>query len=174
MKKLLIALFLQAFFLTSFAQIIRKEWYNSVNVEFSTGITGYASDYGYKSAGIAASYGLLLNEHYFVGLGIKPNYIFSDGDYDGFFLPIYGEFKYESLLNERNLGGFGVARVGYSVIDKRGVYAHAGGGLKYKKWEFGLGVSYQHATFKEQSVLGDTYDTNYNLVFGTISVGYHF
>lgn len=155
------------------AQETKKDWQGSANVEFSQGIAGYASDLGYMSAGLAASYGILLNDHYFIGLGLKPNYIFSDGDFDGFFLPAYAEFKYKSSLNEKSFGGFGVARVGYSVVDQRGVYAHIGGGLSYKKWEFGLSISYQFTKFKED-FFDEYWYNDYNLVFATIGVGYRF
>lgn len=155
------------------AQIESKEWCGTIDVEYSFGLAGYASDYGYMSAGVAASYGLLINEHYYAGVGIKPNYIFANDDFDGFFLPIYGEFKYKSLINDRQFGGFGLARVGYSPLDKRGIYAHIGGGLSYKKWDFGLGVSYQFAQFKEEYDDSVSY-LDYNMVFATLSIGYNF
>lgn len=158
---------------TCFSQGIKKEWNGYANIEFSRGITGYANDFNYMSAGVSASYGMIINEHYFLGLGIKPNYIFSDGDFEGFFLPVYGEFKYESSMNDKHFGGFGVARIGYSIVDQRGIYAHIGGGLNYKKWEFGLGITYQYTKFKED-FFDEVWYNNYNLVFGTISVGYNF
>ncbi len=173
MKRLTILIMFAIIILSSIAQEPGTEWQGSTNVEFSWGVAGYANDYGYMSAGVAASYGMLLTHHYYLGLGVKPNYIFSDGDFNGFFLPIYAEFKFKSSVNEKFLGGFGVARIGYSVVDQRGVYAHIGGGLNYKKWDFGLGISYQYTKFKEVA-FNDVWYNNYNLVFGTISVGYTF
>ena len=85
------------------AQEFIKEWQGYANVEFSRGIAGYARKSGYLSAGVAASYGMLINDHYYIALGIKPNYIFSDGDFDGFFLPTYAEFKYKTSVNEKLL-----------------------------------------------------------------------
>lgn len=155
------------------AQIESKDWCGNIDVEYSFGLAGYASDYGYMSAGVAASYGLQINGHYYAGVGIKPNYIFARDDFDGFFLPIYGEFKYKSSINDRQFGGFGLARVGYSPLDKRGIYAHIGGGLSYKKWDFGLGVSYQFAQFKEKYDDSVSY-LDYNMVFATLSIGYNF
>ena len=58
------------------AQIESKDWCGNIDVEYSFGLVGYASDYGYMSAGVAASYGLQINGHYYAGVGIKPNYIF--------------------------------------------------------------------------------------------------
>ena len=172
MKKLFFILMLFTVFY-SVAQDNNKKWSGIINAEFSFGIIGDAKDYDYISAGIAVSYGLLFNKHYFAGIGTKPNYIFSDGDFDGFFLPIYGEFKYQSSINKKQLGGFGIARLGYSPIDQRGIYAHIGGGLIYKKWEFGLGISYQNTTFKEE-FFDEYWYNDYNLVFKTITVGYKF
>ena len=156
------------------AQITTKRWCGSVNAEYSFGLVGYAHDYGYKSVGVAASYGLLLNDNYFVGVGIKPNYVFSDDDFDGYFQPVYGEFKYESLPNINQFFYSGVARLGFSPIKQTGLYAHLGGGMNYKKWDFGVGVSYQYTKFKENTFDGDRYEIEYNMVFATISVGYSF
>ena len=152
---------------------VRKNWCGGINAEISFAITGAAGEFDYKSIGVAGGYGLLLNDHYFVGLGVKPNYIFSDDDFNGFFLPIYGEFKYKSSLTDKYLGGYGVVRAGYSPTGQGGAYAHIGGGLLYKKWEFGLGISYQNATFKE-TWDKDVWYCDYNIVFATLSVGYYF
>ena len=171
MKRLFIAALLFVLVQLCAAGQITKKWCGSANVEFSGGLRGDAREYGYMSAGIAASYGVLLNQHYYVGLGVKPNYIFSDGDYDGFFLPVYGEFKYKSIPNVKQFGGYGVARVGYAP--RNGLYSHLGFGIDYKKWEFGLGISFQHAQF-EACFFDDVWIDTYNLLFGTISVGYKF
>ncbi|MBR1725607.1 MAG: hypothetical protein IJ724_02995 [Muribaculaceae bacterium] len=173
MKYLTTLTFVLLFAVSGMAQEFIKEWQGYANVEFSRGIAGYARKSGYLSAGVAASYGMLINDHYYIGLGIKPNYIFSDGDFDGFFLPTYAEFKYKSSVNEKLFGYYGIARLGYSVVDQRGVYAHIGGGLNYKRWEFGIGISYQYTKFKEK-LFDEPWYLNYNMVFGTISVGYRF
>jgi hypothetical protein len=155
------------------AQITTKQWTGSVDAEFSFGLVGYARDDSYKSVGVAASYGLLLNDHYIVGLGTKPNYVFSDGDYDGYFQPVYAEFKYQSIPNTNQFYYFGVARLGYSPISQKGMYAHIGVGFDYKKWNFGYGISYQFTRFKED-YSNEIYYNTYNMVFGTLSVGYRF
>lgn len=173
MKQFTVLILISFITFSGIAQEPIKEWQGYANAEISRGIAGYASNYGYMSAGVAASYGMLLNNRYYIGLGAKPNYIFSDGDFNGFFLPIYAEFKYKSSVNEKLFGGYGVARVGYSAVDQRGVYAHIGGGLNYKRWEFGLGISYQYTKFKEKHY-DDAWYNDYNLVFGTISAGYRF
>ncbi len=149
------------------------QWQGSANFELSRGIAGDAKDYGYWSVGVAGNYGVLINNHYFAGLGIKPNYIFSRDDYDGFFLPVYGEFKYVTDINAKQFGYYGLARLGYSPVDVRGPYAHLGGGLIYKRWEFGLGVSYQGGFFKEE-YMGYDNSADCHLVFMTLSVGYRF
>ena len=150
-----------------------KVYQGSINVEFSVGLTGYAKDDAYKSAGLAAGYGKMIDNSSYIGLGIKPNYIFSDGDFDGFFMPIYGEYKFQPI-NDAGVRGFGNARIGYSPIAKKGMYAHIGGGIIiYQKWEVGVGASYQFAKFTETwSDKKETFD--YNLVFATLSVGYRF
>ena len=136
------------------SQISTQRWSGSVNAEYSFGITG-------------------LNENYFVGIGTKPNYIFSANDFDGYFQPVYAEFKYQSNPNINKLFYYGVSRFGYSPISQKGIYAHLGVGLNYKKWDFGCGISYQSTKFKE-----DFYDEisylKYNMVFANFSLGYIF
>lgn len=175
-KNNLILLFTLALFFMSFPKANgqnNNEYQGSINAEFSIGLAGYAKDYSYKSIGLAAGYGKMLNNSSFVGLGIKPNYIFSDEDFDGFFMPIYGEYKYQPI-SEAGVLGFGDARIGYSPISKKGMYAHIGGGIIiYQKWELSLGVSYQFTKFTE-TWADESHRTNYNLVFATLSVGYHF
>ena len=171
MKRIIIILLL-LWGLGAVAQDGVKTWCGNVEAEFSAGIKGDASDYEYMSAGVAASYGVLLKEKYFVGLGIMPNYIFSDGDHEGFFMPVYGEFRYKFYENEK-LGIRGVARAGYSPVDKRGAYAHLGCRINFKRWQLGEGFTYQHATFDEDW-FGHIEHLKYNLVFATISVGYRF
>ena len=150
-----------------------NEYQGSINAEFSVGLTGYANDYSYKSIGIAAGYGKMINNSSYVGLGIKPNYIFSDGDFDGFFMPIYGEYKYQPI-SDAGVRGFGNVRIGYSPISKKGMYAHIGGGIIiYQKWEVGFGASYQFAKFSE-TWSDSTNKIDYNLVFATLSIGYRF
>lgn len=150
-----------------------NEYQGSINAEFSVGLTGYASDYKYKSIGIATGYGKIINNSSYIGIGIKPNYIFSDGDFDGFFMPIYGEYKYQPI-SDAGVRGFGNVRIGYSPISKKGMYAHIGGGIIiYQKWEVGFGASYQFAKFSE-TWLDKPNKLDYNLVFATLSVGYHF
>ena len=150
-----------------------NDYQGSVNVEFSVGLTGYAKDYSYKSIGLATGYGKKISNSSYIGIGVKPNYIFSAGDFDGFFLPVYGEYKYHPI-SEAGVSGFGNARLGYSPISKMGMYAHLGGGIIiYQKWELGFGVSYQYAKFTETRY--DEIDKlDYNLVFATLSVGYRF
>ena len=151
----------------------RNDYHGSVNAEFLVGVTGYAKDYSYKSVGIAAGYGKMMNNSSYIGMGIKPNYIFSDGDFDGFFMPVYGEYKFQPI-SEAGVRGFGDARIGYSPVSKKGMYAHLGAGIIiYQKWELGFGVSYQFAKFTE-TWADETYHTDYNLVFSTLSVGYRF
>lgn len=154
------------------AQDNAKVWCGNVNAEFSAGIAGHAKEHSYCSAGIAASYGVLLNDKYYIGLGVKPNYIFSDGGYEGFFLPIYAEFQYRFFENG-NFGIFGLARAGYSPVDYRGAYVHLGCGVNYKRWQFGIGTTYQYGTF-EEIWFDKVMHFNENLVFQTISVGYRF
>jgi len=150
-----------------------NDYQGSINAEFSIGLTGYAKDYEYKSIGVAASYGKMINNSSFIGIGIKPNYAFSDGDFDGFFMPIYGEYKYQPI-REAGVCGFGKARIGYSPFQKMGMYAHIGGGIIiYQKWELGIGASYQFARFKETG-FAKTYKYNYHLIYTTLSVGYRF
>ena len=74
-----------------------NRYQGSINAEFSVGLAGYAKDYSYKSIGLAAGYGKMMNNSSYLGIGLKPNYTFSDGDFDGFFLPIYGEYKYQPI-----------------------------------------------------------------------------
>ena len=151
----------------------RNEYQGSINAEFSVGLTGYAKDYSYKSIGIAAGYGKMINNSSFIGFGIKPNYIFSDGDFDGFFMPIYAEYKYQPI-SEAGVRGFGNARIGYSPVSKKGMYGHIGGGIIiYQKWELSFGASYQFTKFTE-TTFNEPQKTDYNLVFATLSVGYHF
>lgn len=147
------------------------QWRGAANFELSRGLAGEAKQQGYWMVGVAGSYGMLIDDHYFAGLGVKPNYIW--GDYDGFFMPVYGEFKYDSDINAKQFGYYGLARLGYSPVDVRGPYAHLGGGLIYKRWEFGLGVSYQLGFFKEE-YMGYDYSSDCHLVFMTLSVGYRF
>lgn len=150
-----------------------NSYQGSINAEFSIGLTGYAKDYGYKSIGVAASYGKMINHSSFIGIGVKPNYTFSDGDFDGFFMPIYGEYKYQPI-SDAGVRGFGKARIGYSPFSKRGMYAHIGGGIIiYQKWELGFGANYQFARF-EETWFEETYKTDYHLVYVTLSVGYRF
>ena len=150
-----------------------NDYQGSINAEFSVGLTGYASDFKYKSIGIATSYGKMINNSSYIGIGIKPNYIFSDGDYDGFFMPIYGEYKYQPI-SDAGVRGFGNVRIGYSPISKKGMYAHIGGGIIiYQKWVVGVGASYQFARFTE-TWLDKLHKSDYNLIFATLSVGYHF
>ena len=151
----------------------RDGYQGSINAEFSIGLTGYAKDFSYKSIGLAAGYGKMINNSSYVGFGIKPNYIFSDGDFDGFFMPIYGEYKYQPI-NDASVRGFGNARIGYSPIAKKGMYAHIGGGfIIYQKWELSFGASYQFTKFTE-TTFNEPHKIDYNLVFATLSVGYHF
>ena len=175
-KNILILFFTLALFLIGLPEANGQnsnEYQGSINAEFSIGLAGYAKDYSYKSIGIAAGYGKMINTSSFVGLGIKPNYIFSDGDFDGFFMPIYGEYKYQPI-SDAGVRGFGNARIGYSPISKKGMYAHIGGGIIiYQKWEVGFGASYQFTKFTE-TWLDESHKLDYNLVFATLSVGYHF
>ena len=151
----------------------KNGYQGSVNAEFSVGLTGYASDYKYKSIGIAAGYGKMINNSSYIGIGIKPNYTFSDDDFDGFFMPIYGEYKYQPI-SDAGTRGFGNARIGYSPVSQKGMYAHIGGGIIiYQKWELGIGVSYQFTKFTE-TYLNQPQKIDYNLVFATLSVGYLF
>ncbi len=150
-----------------------SSYQGSINAEFSIGLTGYAKDYKYKSIGVAASYGKLINNSSFVGIGIKPDYTFSDGDFDVFFLPIYGEYKYQPI-SEAGVCGFGKARIGYSPFSKKGMYAHIGGGIIiYQKWELGAAASYQFARF-EETLFEEPDKYDYHLVYATLSVGYRF
>ena len=151
----------------------RNGYQGSINAEFSIGLTGYAKDYSYKSIGLAAGYGKIINNSSYIGIGIKPNYTFSDGDFNGFFMPIYGEYKYQPI-SEAGVRGFGNGRIGYSPISKKGMYAHLGGGIIiYQKWELGIGATYQFTKFTE-TYFEESHKIDYNLVFATISVGYHF
>ncbi|MBQ6079551.1 MAG: hypothetical protein IJK93_04640 [Muribaculaceae bacterium] len=150
-----------------------NDYQGSINAEFSVGLTGYAKDYSYKSIGFAAGYGKTINNSSYIGIGLKPNYIFSDGDFDGFFMPIYGEYKYQPI-SEAGVRGFCDARIGYSPISKMGLYAHIGGGIIiYQKWEVSIGASYQFTKFSD-SYYGEPQKYDYNLVFATLSVGYKF
>ena len=152
----------------------RNGYQGSINAEFSIGLAGYAKDYSYKSIGLAAGYGKMINNSSLVGLGIKPNYIFSNGDFDGFFMPIYAEYRYQPI-SETGVRGFGNARIGYSPVSKKGMYAHIGGGIIiYQKWELSFGASYQFTRFTESSYNNESYKFDYNLVFATLSAGYHF
>ena len=151
----------------------RNEYQGSINAEFSVGLTGYAKDFSYKSIGLAAGYGKMINYSSFVGFGIKPNYIFSDGDFDGLFVPIFAEYKYQPI-SEAGVRGFGNARIGYSPVSKKGMYAHIGGGIIiYQKWELSFGASYQFTKFTD-TAFNEPQKLDYNLVFATLSVGYHF
>jgi hypothetical protein len=154
------------------AQESAKMWCGDANVELSAGVVGEASDHKYCAVGVAGSYGLLLKEKFYVGLGLKPSYIFSSGDHEGFFMPIYGEFRYH-FFEHGKFGIFGIARGGYSPVERRGAYAHLGCGVNYKRWQFGIGTSYQYAKFQEDW-FNEIVDLDYNLVFSTISVGYRF
>lgn len=150
-----------------------NDYLGSINAEFSVGLAGYAKDFSYKSIGIAAGYGKMINNSSYAGLGIKPNYTFSDGDFNGFFMPIYGEFKYQPI-SEAGVRGFADARLGYSPVSKMGMYAHIGGGIIiYQKWELSFGASYQFTKFTE-TYFNESHKTDYNLVFATLSVGYSF
>ena len=116
----------------------------------------------------------LNDEATYITLGIKPNYIFSNGDFDGFFMPIYAEYRYQPI-SEAGVRGFGNARIGYSPVSKKGMYAHIGGGIIiYQKWELSFGASYQFTRFTESSYNNESYKFDYNLVFVTLSAGYHF
>ena len=175
-KHISVIFFTVALFLIGFSKANgqdRNGYQGSINAEFSVGLTGYAKDFSYKSIGIAADYGKMINNSSFVGFGIKPNYIFSDGDFDGFFMPIYAEYKYQPIC-DAGVRGFGNARIGYSPISKKGMYAHIGGGIIiYQKWELSFGASYQFTKFTETTFNGPQ-KLDYNLVFATLSVGYHF
>lgn len=150
-----------------------NNYQGSINAEFSIGLAGDAKDYEYKSIGVAASYGKMINNSSFIGIGVKPNYTFSDGDFDGFFMPIYGEYRYQPI-SEAGVRGFGKARIGYSPFSKRGMYAYIGGGIIiYQKWELGFGVSYQFTRF-EETWSKVTYKFDYHLVYSTLSAGYRF
>lgn len=151
----------------------RNDYQGSINAEFSVGLAGYAKDDKYKAIGLAAGYGKMINNSSYIGIGIKPNYTFSDGDFDGFFMPIYGEYKYQPI-SDGGVRGFGNVRIGYSPISKKGMYAHLGGGIIiYQKWEVGFGASYQFTKFTE-TWLDESHKLDYHLVFATLSVGYHF
>lgn len=151
----------------------RNDYQGSINAEFSVGLAGYAKDDEYKAIGLAAGYGKMINYSSYIGIGIKPNYTFSDGDFDGFFMPIYGEYKYQPI-SDAGVRGFGNVRIGYSPISKKGMYAHLGGGIIiYQKWEVGFAASYQFTKFTE-TWLDESHKLDYHLVFATLSVGYHF
>ena len=152
----------------------RNDYQGYINAEFSVGLTGYASDYKYKSIGLAAGYGKIINNSSYIGIGIKPNYTFSDGDFDGFFMPIYGEYRFQPI-SDAGVRGFGNARIGYSPISQKGMYAHLGGGIIiYQKWELSFGASYQFTRFTEMTSFNEPQKLDYNLVFATLSVGYRF
>jgi hypothetical protein len=175
-KSILILLFTFVLFLIGFPKANgqnRNGYQGSINAEFSIGLTGDAKDYSYKSIGLAAGYGKMINNSSYIGLGAKPNYTFSDDDHDGFFMPIYGEYKYQPL-SDAGVRGFGNVRIGYSPFSKKGVYAHLGGGIIiYQKWELGVGASYQFASFHE-TWFKETYKLDYHFVYTTLSVGYKF
>ena len=168
----IITILLLLWSLSAVAQDDAKVWCGNVEAELSAGFTGDAKDFEYVSAGAAASYGMLFNQKCYVGLGAAPNYIFSDDDHEGFFMPVYGEFRYTFYENEK-LGIRGVARAGYSPVDKRGAYAHLGCRINFKRWQLGEGFTFQHATFDEDW-FGHIEHLQYNLMFATISVGYRF
>ena len=151
-KSSLILLFTFVLFLIGFPEANgqnRNGYQGSINAEFSVGLTGYAKDYSYKSIGLAAGYSKMINNSSAVGFGIKPNYIFSDGDFDGFFMPIYAEYRYQPI-SDAGVRGFGNVRIGYSPVSKKGMYAHIGGGIIiYQKWELGVGASYQFTKFTD-------------------------
>ena len=175
-KKISVLYFTLTLFLIGFLEANgqdRNNYQGSINAEFSVGLTGYAKDYSYKSIGLAAGYGKMINNSSFVGFGIKPNYIFSDDDFDGFFMSIYTEYKYQPI-SETGVRGFGNFRIGYSPVSKKGMYAHIGGGIIiYQKWELSFGASYQFTKFTE-TTFNEPQKLDYNLVFATLSVGYHF
>lgn len=102
------------------AQETGLRWCGSAKAELSAGVVGYAREFSYFSTGVAASYGAVFADRFFASLGVKPNYIFSDGDFNGFFLPVYGEFRYQPPLKVNQFGGYAVARAGYSPVDQRG------------------------------------------------------
>ena len=166
--------FILCFWGQSIAQAqVTNSYQGSINAEFSIGLTGDAKDFSYKSIGLAAGYGKTINNSSYIGIGVKPNYTFSDGDHEGFFMPIYGEYKYQPL-SDAGIRGFGNVRIGYSPFSKKGVYAHLGGGIIiYQKWELGVGASYQFASFHE-TWYSETHKLDYHLVFATLSVGYKF
>lgn len=152
---------------------VTNSYQGSINAEFSIGLAGHAKDFSYKSIGLAAGYGKMINNSSYIGIGVKPNYTFSDDDFEGFFMPIYGEYKYQPL-SDAGVRGFGNARIGYSPFSKKGMYAHIGGGIIiYQKWELGVGVSYQFASFKETWYI-ETHKLDYHFVYTTLSVGYKF
>ena len=96
----------------------RDGYQGSINAEFSIGLTGDAKDFSYKSIGLAAGYGKTINNSSYIGIGVKPNYTFSDDDHEGFFMPIYGEYKYQPL-SDAGIRGFGNVRIGYSPFSKK-------------------------------------------------------
>lgn len=109
----------------------------------------------------------------YIGIGVKPNYTFSNDDFEGFFMPIYGEFMYQPL-SDAGVRGFGNVRLGYSPFSKKGLYAHIGGGIIiYQKWKLGIGASYQFSSFHE-TWFKETYKLDYHFVYTTLSVGYKF
>ena len=151
----------------------RNDYLGFINAEFSVGLTGYAKDYSYKSFGFAAGYGKMINNSSFIGIGIKPNYTFSDDDFDGYFMPIYGEYKYQPI-SDAGVRGLGILRIGYSPVSQKGMYAHIGGSIIiYQKWELSFGASYQFTKFTE-NYFNESQKIDYNLVFATLSIGYHF
>ena len=82
-------------------------------------------------------------------------------------------FEVNNFYENEKLGIRGVARGGYSPVDKRGAYAHLGCRIKFKRWQLGEGFTFQHATFDEDWFC-HIENLKYNLVFATISVGYRF
>lgn len=109
------------------------------NAELSVGQIGDAKNFEYKSIGLATGYGKMINNSSYFGLGVKPNYISSDGDFEGFFMPIYGEYKYQPII-EAKIRGFGGIRVGYSPFSKKGAYARIGGYYPQPK----MGIQFGH------------------------------
>lgn len=152
---------------------VTNHYQSSINAEFSIGLAGHAKDYKYKSIGLATGYGKMVSNSSYIGIGVKPNYTFSNDDFKGFFLPIYGEYKYQPL-SDAGVRGFGNVRLGYSPFSKKGLYAHIGGGIIiYQNWELCVGASYQFASFHE-TWFKETYKLDYHFVYTTLSVGYKF
>lgn len=149
----------------------RKVWYQG---EVDLGFAFFGEDET-KTTGpmVETIHGVRINKHVFIGAGIGLHYPIG-GD-DDVYVPIFADFKVFCAVN-RKVSPFLNIDAGYEPC-VGGFYFNTSLGLKYKRWQFSVGVRGHNVDYSESGYFDGNYYYHEDIdpaYFGYVKVGFTF